>query len=94
MSIQINYTPKTNESLWESVKNGSFVVIIGNEVHPLPEGLYRIFIVDEPEKTWILIPMFDGEFAAGMFPYMMAGEFNTFPTIKNLISKININAEV
>ena len=91
MSININYKPKSNESLWETLKNGSFALIQGDTNHPIQEGLYRVFIIDNPERTWILIPMYDGDFDMGIFPYMINKDF---PPIKHLISKINIEAEL
>jgi hypothetical protein len=96
MSIQINLHPSTNASKWESVKSGDFLVLDPVPEHPIPHGLYRIFIIgneDESQgKTLFIIPMFDGPFEDNMFPYMIANP--PPPTIVHKITKIKVDAEV
>lgn len=100
MSVNINFKPISNESKWKSIVNGDFVVIENSPNHPIPSGVYRVFIipiditakVDIPfNQQFIIIPMFDGPFEIGMFPYMAN---QPYPLIKQLINKINIEAEI
>lgn len=96
MSVNINFKPFTNEAKWVSLNSGDFVVLEGTPEHPIPAGLYRVFIITEPEpphnKTIFVVPLFDGPFEGNMFPYML----NNFPlpTITQRVSKINIDVEV
>lgn len=96
MSVSVNFKPSTNESKWTALKSGDFVVLEGTQEHPIPNGLYRVFIVVEPEpphhRTLFIVPLFDGPFQENMFPYIL----NNFPlpTLVQRVSKINIEAEV
>lgn len=104
MSININFKPISNESKWKSIVNGDFVVIENSPTHPIPSGVYRIFIIPvnaenlDPSissftlpKQFIIVPMFDGPFEIGMFPYIIT---QPYPNIKQLINKIHIEAEI
>lgn len=100
MSVNINFRPTSNETKWKSVKNGDFAVIEGTQDHPIPSGLYRIFVVqqemDPPAEgfaiNYLLVPMFDGPFSQGMFPYMLTE--SPFPSIKQVVNKVHIEVEV
>ena len=74
MSVNINFRPSSNDSKWDAVKNGDFAVLEGNPENPIPQGLYRIFIVSTDGgqiRVWVILPLFDGPFSEGMFPYMV-----------------------
>jgi hypothetical protein len=83
--------------------NGDFVVIEGSPEHPIPSGVYRVFTIpvsgeqiimageQRVEKQFIIVPLFDGPFEIGMFPYMVN---QPYPIIKQLINKIHIEAEI
>ena len=100
MSVNINFKQPTNDSKWESVETGDYLLLEGTPNHPIPKGLYRIFIyisdVDPTDnsnnKTVCLVPLFDGPFEPNMFPYMCP-DIN-YPTIIQKINKVNIDAEV
>jgi hypothetical protein len=100
MSVNINFKPSTNNSKWETVKSGDFVVLEGTPEHPIPQGLYRVFIITEipteaiptpPHKNIFVIPMFDGPFDENMFPYMLSNF--PLPTLIQKINRINIEVE-
>ena len=104
MSVNINFRPPTNNSKWESVKSGDFVVLEGTPEHPIPQGLYRIFIITDipteaipilPHKNIFIIPMFDGPFDENMFPYMFPYMLSNslLPTLIQKINRINIEVE-
>lgn len=104
MSININYKSPTNLQKWNTLQNGTFAIIEGTQEHPFPKGLYRVFImrnIDEPPiepvepdvVSYILIPMFDGPFEDGMFPYMLPVS-NKMPEIINKISQVHIDVEL
>jgi hypothetical protein len=96
MSVNINYKPPTNIQKWKTLQNGAFAIIEGNEPHPVPKGLYRIFLTNNEEMTgliFILLPLFDGPFPDNMFPYMMPDGDN-LPTIINNVSQIHIDVEL
>lgn len=96
MSVNINYKPPTNNQKWISLQNGAFAVVEGNAAHPVPKGLYRIFLTNNEEMTgiiFILLPLFDGPFSNNMFPYMMPYD-DSLPTIINKVSQIHIDAEL
>lgn len=96
MSVNINYKPPTNVHKWQTLQNGAFVIIEGNESHPVPKGLYRIFLTNNEDNTgivFILLPLFDGPFPNNMFPYMLPYDDN-LPTIVNNVSQIHIDAEL
>jgi hypothetical protein len=94
--VNINYKQSTNVTKWESVKTGDFVMLEGTPEHPIPQGLYRIFIITEPEppnpKSIFIVPLFDGPFENNMFPYLL----NNFPlpTMVQKVNKVMIEAEV
>lgn len=95
MSVSINIKSSTNVSKWESIKSGDFVMLEGTTEHPIPNGLYRIFIITDPElatRNIFVIPMFDGPFEESMFPYVL----NNFPlpTLTQKINNISIDVEV
>ena len=96
MSVNINFKPSTNISKWESIQSGDFVVLEGVSEHPIPNGLYRIFVFTEPEpsnhRNFFIIPMFDGPFEENMFPYMMSNF--PLPTLIQKINKVSIDVEV
>ena len=96
MSVNINLKPSTNVSKWESVNSGDFLVLEGTPEHPIPSGLYRVFIIKNVEpphnKDIFLIPIFEGPFADNMFPYVMSNL--PLPTIVHKVNKINIEVEV
>ena len=96
MSVNINFNETSNETKWNSIKNGDFAVIQGNTSHPIPSNLYRIFTVldDETDQkvSFILLPMFDGPFQQNMFPYLIPTSAAP-PIISKMIHKISINAE-
>lgn len=100
MSVNINFKPSTNNSKWETVKSGDFVVLEGTPEHPIPQGLYRVFIITEiptepiptlHHKNIFVIPMFDGPFNENMFPYMLSNF--PLPTLIQKINRINIEVE-
>ena len=96
MSVNISFKPSTNESKWASLKSGDFVVLDGIPEHPIPNGLYRVFIITDAEpphhRTFVILPVFDGPFSENMFPYML----NNFPlpTIVHKVSKVSVDVEV
>lgn len=96
MSVNVNFKPSTNESKWASLKSGDFAVLEGTPEHPIPQGLYRVFIITENEpphhRNIFVVPLFDGPFAENMFPYML----NNFPlpTLIQQVIKITMEAEV
>jgi hypothetical protein len=101
MSVNINFRQTTNETKWNGLKNGDFAVVEGNQQHPLPPGLYRVFKMDQEvplidpnakQYTYVLLPMFEGPFPEGMFPYMLTE--GPFPTIKQIVTKVHIEVEV
>jgi hypothetical protein len=73
MSVTFNVKPITNEGKWKAVKSGDFLVLEPVPDHPIPAGLYRAFILTEPDhnekRTYCILPLFDGTFAENMFPY-------------------------
>ena len=95
MSVNININPVSNEAKWASLANGSFAIIEQTTDHPIPSGLYRIFVVNIRQasgvKEFIVIPMFEGPFNPDMFPYMIT---ENPPTIRQLVHKVNIDVEV
>lgn len=99
MSVNINFRPTSNATRWASIKDGDFVILEGNQEHPVPAGLYRIFVMppDPTSETasrpqYVLLPMFDGPFNPGLFPYVLSE--GTLPEIKHLIHKVHIEVEV
>lgn len=100
MSVNINFRPTSNETRWNSIKNGDFAVVEGNNQHPIPMGLYRIFTIpaesqinpEVKQQNFLAIPMFDGPFQDGMFPYMISE--NPFPLIKQIVNKVHIDVEI
>jgi hypothetical protein len=95
MSVNVNLKPSTNVSKWESVKSGDFAMLEGTPEHPIPAGLYRIFIITDAETTQrniFVVPLFDGPFDETMFPYML----NNFPlpTMTQKVGKVNIEVEI
>lgn len=99
MSVNINFRPTSNATRWASIKDGDFAILEGNTEHPIPAGLYRIFVMfDDPgnevakQPQFILLPIFDGPFNPGMFPYIIAE--GPLPEIKHLIHKVHIEVEV
>lgn len=90
--IDIKLNPTSNESRWKSVKNGDFLLIEGTAEHPIPNGLYRAFIM---HNSYFLVPMFEYDFPADMFPYFISTENNpTYPTIVNTVNKISIEVQI
>ena len=97
MSVNVKFTQTiSNETKWQSIHNGDFSIIDGDEKFSIPNGLYRIFIVpsqtDDP-KTICLVPMFEGPFAEGLFPFFIPF-LSPLPHIANAVNKVNIDAEV
>jgi hypothetical protein len=96
MSVNVNFKPSTNVSKWEAIKSGDFAVLEGTPEHPIPAGLYRVFIITEPEppnhRNIFIVPLFEGPFEESMFPYML----NNFPlpTLVQKASRVSIDAEV
>lgn len=99
MSVNINYKEPTNLLKWKTLQNGSFVIVEGNSSHPIPKGLYRVFILNPPEesfdsnKSFALLPLFDGPFTENLYPYMITDEEN-LPTIVNKVSQIHIDVDL
>lgn len=107
MSVNITYFETSNETKWKSIiKNGDFAVIEGTPEHPIPEGLYRVFLLPREQDldlvpnvpnvqqyNYLLLPMFDGPFLDNMFPYMIDAE-GVLPPIKQIVTKILIEAQV
>jgi hypothetical protein len=85
MSVNVTIKPTSNISKWESLQSGDFAMLEGIPEHPIPNGLYRVFIVTETypaiegKRNIFLIPMFDGPFEENAFPYIL----NAFPYILN-----------
>jgi hypothetical protein len=96
MSVNINFKPSSNESKWEYVKSGDFVILEGTPEHPIPNDLYRVFIISEDGPPAIrnvfIIPMSSGPFTENMFPYMLSAF--PYPTIIQKVNAINIEVEV
>lgn len=95
MNVNINYKQSTNITKWESVKTGDCVILEGTPEHPIPQGLYRVFIITEEItniKNIFIVPLFEGPFADNMFPYMLNNI--PLPTISQKINKITIDAEI
>jgi len=94
--VNINFKQSTNVTKWEAVKTGDYVVLEGTPEHPIPQGLYRIFIITEPQppnpRNIFIVPIFEGPFENNMFPYML----NNFPlpTLVHKVNKVLIEAEV
>ena len=94
MSVSINFKPSSNEDKWKTLKSGDFVFLENSTEHPIPIGLYRVFIIvgeEEPhDKNIFIVPMYDGDFG-NMFPYMV----NTppYPVMKHKVDHINIDVE-
>jgi hypothetical protein len=99
MSVNIIYKEPTNLLKWKALQNGDFVIIEGNSFHPVPKGLYRIFILNPPEESFdsnisfALLPLFDGPFSENLYPYMITDEEN-LPTIINKVSQIHIDVNL
>lgn len=99
MSVNINYTETTNLQKWQTLNNGEFAILEGNSQHPIPKGLYRIFVVTPDEKafdsdiSYALLPLFDAAFPANMFPYMMPNDENLPPVI-NKVSQVHIDVNI
>jgi hypothetical protein len=91
MSVSLNIRHISNEDRWNALENGAFILLEGSSVHPIPSGLYRVFIMpsDHPgiSKTWFLVPMGDGPFEVGFYPY---GVESQPPPLKQVISHVNI----
>lgn len=99
MSVNINYKEATNVQKWKTLQNGSFVILEGNPTHPIPKGLYRVFVIDPPEEcvganvSFALSPLFAGPFPENLYPYMITDEEN-LPTILNKVSQIHIDVDL
>lgn len=99
MSVNINYKEPTNLLKWKTLQNGEFIIIEGNSFHPVPKGLYRVFILNPPEESfdsdtsYALLPLFDGPFDENLYPYMITNEEN-LPTIINKVSQIHIDVDM
>lgn len=99
MSVNINYKETTNTEKWKTIQNGAYLVIEGNPTHPVPKGLYRVFIINPPEessdtdKSFALFPLFDGPFPENLYPYMITDGEN-LPTILNKVSQIHIDVDL
>ena len=95
MSVNVNLKPASNTSKWESIKSSDFAILEGTSEHPIPNGLYRIFIIIDQESSQrniFIIPLFDGPFENSMFPYLLNN--SPPPTISQKISKLNIDIEI
>jgi hypothetical protein len=93
--VNINFKQSTNVTKWESVKTGDYVVLEGTPEHPIPQGLYRIFIITELEtnkKSIFIVPLFEGPFENNMFPYLL--DNFPLPTLVQKVNKVMIEAEV
>ncbi len=91
MSVQIKFRAAPESQKWESIQNGDYAILEGI----VPDGLYRIFVIPQPDndRTICIIPLFDGPFTDGQFPFFLEGKDN-FPKLKHRISKVNIDVEV
>lgn len=100
MSVNINFRPTSNATRWSSIKDGDFAILDGNQEHPIPSGLYRVFVmpadpqaeVAQPMPQFVLLPIFDGPFNPGTFPYIVSSA--PLPEIKHLIHKVHVDVEV
>jgi len=103
--MSVNITVKqtnpiiTNILKWKSVNSNDFVILEGSEKHPIPYGLYRIFIISDqelpPVKDIMAIPMFAGPFEENLFPYAIPlHPPEELPTIKQTINNITIEVNV
>ena len=94
--ININYKPPTNTQRWKTLQNGSFAIIEGNATHPIPKGLYRIFLTNNEDNTnlvFILLPLFDGPFPQNLFPFMLQDD-SDLPTIVNTVAQVHLDVEL
>ena len=95
MSVNVNFKPSSNERKWESLKSGDFAVLEGTPEHPIPNGLYRVFTITDPEppqpRNIFVVPMFEGPFNENMFPYMLNNL--PLPILTQKINRVSIDAE-
>jgi len=95
MSVNVNFKPSSNEKRWESLKSGDFAVLEGTPEHPIPNGLYRVFTITDPEppqpRNIFVVPMFEGPFNENMFPYMLNNL--PLPILTQKINRVSIDAE-
>ena len=94
MSVNINIKPPTNESRWLSVASGDFLLIKGTSEHPIPDGLYRVFIVKAESQSIFLTPLFDGDFPDNMFPYIFEQGIPDLPVITEKIHSVTIEIQL
>lgn len=96
MSVNVKFKQVSNDTKWSSIQNGDFAVLEQGE-SGFPSGLYRLFLVpsqvETEPKTLCLIPMFDGPFAEGLFPFFIPFT-PPFPRLVQKVNRINIDAEV
>jgi hypothetical protein len=96
MNVNINLKSPSNDSKWNSLQTGDFIIAEGTSEHPIPNGLYQVFIITDTNpnvpKTIIIVPIFDGPFNENMFPYMLPR--SPFPILSQKVNNINIIAEV
>jgi hypothetical protein len=90
MSVSLNIRPISNADRWNALENGAFVLLDGSDEHPIPPGLYRVFQIpneETPGKVWFIVPMGDGPFEVGFYPYNVS---NPLPPLKQVIGHVNI----
>lgn len=96
MSVNINIKQITDNSKWETVNSGDFVILEGTPEHPIPHGLYRVFIISDSDsplnKNIFIVPMFDGPFEGKMFPYVISNV--PFPKIIHIVNHVNIEVKI
>lgn len=93
MSVNISFKQSSNQSKWDSIKNGDFIFLDTSEHHPIDAGLYRVFeFPGQEQKTYAIIPLFEGVFTEGMFPYMIDGTIPP-PPIAHKVNKLHIDVE-
>lgn len=93
MSIIINIKESDPQTKWETIKNGDFVILEGNTKDPV-NGVFRVFTISSNQnesKKFIIVPIMDGPFEEGMYPYIIE---SPYPTISKIIQKINIEIEI
>lgn len=91
MSVNINFTPPSNVDKWKSVENGDFMFLKGTAIHPIPDGLYRIFLMeDKVENNIFIVPMFNGPFELNMFHHVFQIDLDS-PLVIEKVKNISIS---
>jgi hypothetical protein len=90
MSVNINIKPTSNDDKWAAMENGDFAILSGNKENPIPEGLYRVFMANAEKMEYFAIPMFEGPFEIGMYPYMIS---LPRPPLKCIINTVHIDIQ-